>query len=262
MKIKILQKNDSEIKFLVEGIKPGFASALRRIIISEMPTMAIEWVDFKKNDSIVNDEIIAHRLGLIPLTFDPDAYNLIKECTCKGKGCSKCQVKLTLKKKGPGMVYSGDLKSTAKDVRPIYDKIPIIELFEGEELQLEAIAQLGIGREHVKWQGGIVGYKNKANIIVGKEVESKLEYLEVCPTNVFDIENNKLITARPLDCILCMQCVEASGGKIKVEPIEDSFIFDVESVSGWSAEDLILKSIEILEEKLKTFLKEIKKFKI
>lgn len=159
MKIDILQKNDFEMKFSVEGVKNSFASALRRIMISEVPTMAIEWVDFKKNDSALNDEIIANRMGLIPLTFDKDAYKLTAECNCEGKGCSNCQVKLVLKKVGPGVVYSGDLKSTAKDVKPVHAKIPITELFEGQDIQFEATAQLGTGREHAKWQGAVVGYK-------------------------------------------------------------------------------------------------------
>jgi len=261
MKIQFLQKGDYEIKFLIEEIRPSFISALRRIILGEIPTMSIEWVEFKKNDSALNDEIVAHRLGLIPLTFDYDAYNLTKECTCKGKGCSKCEVKLVLKKKGPSMVYSGDLKSTAKDVRPIFDNIPIVELFEGEELQSEATAQLGLGKEHAKWQGGVVGYKNKVNIMIGKELSPKPEYVGICPRNVFDIEGNKLIASRPLDCILCNQCVEASKKIIKVTPVEDSFIVIVESVSGWHVEDLIMKSAEILEKKGNEFVKEVRKIK-
>ncbi|MEM5805936.1 MAG: DNA-directed RNA polymerase subunit D, partial [Candidatus Aenigmatarchaeota archaeon] len=128
MKVTIIDRSDSEIKFFVEGIKPPFANELRRIMMNEIPTMAIEWVDFVKNDSVLNDEIIANRLGLIPLKFDKKAYNTPKNCKCEGKGCSLCQVRLTLKKKGPGMVYAGDLKSTAKDVAPVFDKIPIVEL--------------------------------------------------------------------------------------------------------------------------------------
>ena len=119
MKVDLLNKTDSEIQFSVEGVKPSFASALRRIMVSEVPTMAIEWVDFKQNSSALPDEVVANRLGLVPLTFDK-GYNVNEECTtCKGKGCNNCQVKLTLKKKGPAVVYSGDLKSTAKDVKPL-----------------------------------------------------------------------------------------------------------------------------------------------
>lgn len=261
MKIEILSQTDSEIRFLVEGIKPSFASALRRIMISEVPTMAIEWVDFKSNDSVLNDEVIANRLGLVSLTFDPKVYNLPSECGCKGKGCSRCQTKLTLKKKGSCMVYSGDLKSNAKDVKVVFDKIPIVELFENQELQFEAIAQLGFGKDHVKWQGAIVGYKNKPNVVIGRGVGAKNEYANSCPVKILKIDGNKLVVTDPLKCILCMQCVEASENEIKVEGVEDSFIFNVETASGLSPEEIVITAAEILENKLKEFEKDLKKLK-
>jgi DNA-directed RNA polymerase subunit D len=163
MKVEVLEKNGSEIKFSIQGITPAFANALRRIMFFEVPTMAIEWVDFKKNDSALPDELLANRLGQMPLTFDKKAYSMPDDCKCEGKGCSKCQVELVLKKKGPAIVYSGDLKSRDKDVQPVFDKIPLDELFEGEELQFEAVAQLGLGKEHVKWQAAVVGYSYDNN---------------------------------------------------------------------------------------------------
>jgi DNA-directed RNA polymerase subunit D len=165
MKVKILKQNKEEISFVVEEIDHNFANELRRIMVSEISTMAIEFVDFKKNDSALPDELIANRLGQIPLTFDQKAYNMNATCeNCKGKGCSRCQVELVLKKKDIGMVYSGDLKSKAKDVQPVFDKIPIVELFEpNDEIQFEAIAQLGNGRMHAKWQAAVVGYKYDGN---------------------------------------------------------------------------------------------------
>jgi len=159
--MKILKKSKEEIVFSVEEINYSFANELRRIMTSEVPTMAIENVDFKKNDSSLPDELVANRLGQIPLTFDRQAYNMNENCeNCKGKGCSRCQVELVLKKKGAGVVYSGDLKSKAKDVQPVFDRIPIVELFDPtDEIQFEAIAQLGSGRTHAKWQAALVGYK-------------------------------------------------------------------------------------------------------
>jgi len=168
MKVEILSQNDREIKFAVKETSVAFANELRRIMMSEVPTMAIEWVDFKKNDSALPDELMANRIGQIPLTFDKKAYNFHETCdNCKGKGCSRCQVELVLKKKGPGMVYSEDLKSKAKDVQPVFGKIPIVELFEGgDELQFEAIAQLGTGRTHAKWQAAVVGYKYEGDSFI------------------------------------------------------------------------------------------------
>jgi DNA-directed RNA polymerase alpha subunit len=220
MKIQILERKDKEIKFLLEGVTPSFANELRRIVMVEVPTMAIEWVDFKKNDSVLNDEIIANRLGQIPLTFDKKAYNLHTGCKCEGKGCSRCQIKMVLKKKGPSMVYSGDLKSRAKDVQPVFEKIPVVELFEDENLEFEATAQLGLGKENIKWQGGIVGYKPK----LVKEVPKKDENEET-------------------------------------KYLEDTFIFSVESVSGYSPEELVLTAAGLLEDKMNEFDKNLKKLK-
>jgi DNA-directed RNA polymerase subunit D len=161
MKIEVLSRSESEITFVLEGVTPAFANALRRIMISEVPTMAIEFVDFLKNDSVLKDEVLANRLGLIPLTFDRKAYSLPAECECEGKGCSRCQVKFSLSAKGPCMVFASDLTFKDPSVKPVYEKIPIVELFENEELELEGVAQLGLGKDHAKWQAAIVGYKNK-----------------------------------------------------------------------------------------------------
>jgi len=159
--MKILKRNKDEMNFQVEEANHNFANELRRIMISEISTMAIEFVDFKRNDSSLPDELVANRLGQVPLAFDRKAYNMNATCdNCKGKGCSRCQVEMVLKKKGVCVVYSGDLKSKAKDVQPVFDKIPITELFDTpDEIQFEAIAQLGNGRMHAKWQAAVVGYK-------------------------------------------------------------------------------------------------------
>jgi len=172
IKIEILEKNKDTIKFSVEGISPSFANSLRRIMISEIPTMAIEWVDFKKNDSAMYDEILAHRLGLIPLTFDKKAYKLPEECREASVKDSQCYAKLKLKKKGPCTVYSGDLESDDESVKPVFDKIPIVKLFEGEELELVAYARLGYGKEHIKWQAAIAAYSIDDKGKVTFEVES------------------------------------------------------------------------------------------
>jgi len=163
--MKISKQTKEEINFSVEEANHSFANELRRIMTSEIPTMAIEFVDFKKNDSSLPDEVISNRLGQIPLTFDKKAYEMNATCSnCKGKGCSRCQVELVLKKKGTGVVYSGDLKSKAKDVQPVFDKIPVAELFgDSDEMQFEAIAQLGNGRMHAKWQAAVVGFKYDGN---------------------------------------------------------------------------------------------------
>ena len=72
MEIRVLsnEKEEGKLSFIAKDITPAFANTLRRIIADEVPTMAIEDVEFTKNNSILYDEMIAHRLGLIPLSTD------------------------------------------------------------------------------------------------------------------------------------------------------------------------------------------------
>ena len=163
MKVKITDQNESKIAFTLEDADVPFANAMRRVMMVEVPTLAVEWVDFHENTSAMYDEVVAHRLGLIPITFDPKMYNFTEECVCEGKGCSQCQVYFVLDKKGPCAIYSGDLKSTDETVKPIDPGFPIVELLDGQNLKLDAIAQLGKGEAHIKWQAAIAAYKYAKN---------------------------------------------------------------------------------------------------
>lgn len=260
MEIKILEKNKEKIRFTAEGINPALASELRKIMISEIPTLAIEYVDFHKNDSVLWDEIIANRLGLIPLIYDTKFYNFKKDCKCNGKGCVHCQMSFKLKKKGPCMVYSGEMIPSDEKVRPVYDKIPIVELTEGQELEFEAIAELGLGKEHAKWQAAVVGYRNIPKITIGKD-DDNVEFMKRCPKDVFVFEDKKLKVNKLLDCNLCLQCMELSKGAIKIEQDETKFVFKVESTCGLKPEDIVYKTIYILEEKMDEFSKDLRKLK-
>ncbi len=159
MKIKVTEQAKDKISFALEDADVAFANAMRRVMMVEVPTMAIEFVDFHENSSAMYDEVIAHRLGLIPLTFDPKMFNLPNECACEGKGCSQCQVYFVIEKAGPCVVYSVDMKSTEESVKPVDPGFPIVELLEGQNLKFDAIAQLGKGENHTKWQAAIAAYK-------------------------------------------------------------------------------------------------------
>src|SRR3990167_8091765 len=113
MEIKLVKKEPAfnRAVFLISGSAPAFINAIRRTIIESVPVMAVEDVEFRQNSSVMYDEMISLRLGLIPLKTKLDDYNLPNECTCKGEGCAKCTATLTLSAKGPCIVYASDLKS-------------------------------------------------------------------------------------------------------------------------------------------------------
>lgn len=260
MKIKILNQTDREIRFLLEDSNPQFANALRRIMISEVPILAIQTVDFTTNDSVLYNEVIAHRLGMIPLVFNYKDFHF-RDKHDEGKTCSNCEVAFAINKKGPGMVYSKDMKSSNPDVKPLFDNIPIIELFDDQKLKLEAYAYLGFGKDHARHQGAIASYKYLATISLNGKIDNADECVRRCPKHALKI-NGKTV-AVDANCDLCKECIEMCDPKGGLEINEDStkFVFDVESISGLDAKDLVLQAVDILKGKLKDFGKEAKKIK-
>src|SRR3989344_679452 len=113
MDIQLLSydKKNEKASFIISKTTAAYMNALRRYCTERVPTLAIEDVEFRENSSVLYDEIIAHRLGLIPLRTDLKSYSLRETCKCKGEGCARCTVQLTLEGKGPGTVYASDMKS-------------------------------------------------------------------------------------------------------------------------------------------------------
>ena len=260
MKIHVLNKTDNELKFLIEDSNPQFANALRRIMISEVPILAIDSADFSTNDSVLYNEVIVHRLGLIPLVFDPKKFHFKDEHE-DGKTCSMCEVVFVISKKGPGMVYSKDMKSSDPDVKPLYDEIPIVELFDDQKLKLEASASLGLAKNHARYQAAIAHYRYFPVAKLKGKLENPEEVMKACPKNALKIDGEKVSVT--LDCDLCKACVKIAKpkGLLETEGEDTKFIFNVETVSGLKPEEIVFSAVDILKGKVKDFGKEIRKLK-
>jgi|SRR3989344_6114938 len=259
MNIKLLDKTDNSISFLFKGINSTIANTIRRLIINEVPVMAIEEVEFIKNGSALYDETIAHRLGLIPLKTDLKSYNLPNECKCEGKGCQNCQLKLVLKSKGESTVYSSDIKSQDPKCKPVYDKMPIVKLLKDQELVLEAVAVLGKGLNHMKFSPGLVIYRGFPELIVKKESDIK-QFLEKCLGGLCKIDGRKI---EILDVLKWNEaCFDyAKENNIDVKLSEEDFVFEIESWGQLSVKEMLLNSLKIFDEKLNEFSKLLKKVK-
>ncbi len=262
MDIKLIKDDvkNRKISFILKDSDVAFANALRRIVIEDVPTLAIEDVEFRKNTSALYDEMVALRLGLIPLKTDLKSYNLPEECPCKGKGCAQCQLKLIIKAKGPKMVYAADLKSKDPKVKPIFPKTPIVKLLKGQVLEVEMTAVMGKGKEHTKWSPALVYYKYDPKITITKNGQDILECVDACPQKVFDKKGGKLEInqKRLLDCHLCGACEDLSKGEVKVGRDVQDFVFFVESWGQLNCKEIMLEASEILNKKLDMFEKEIK----
>ena len=264
MEIRVLSNNKDEgkLSFIIKDTTPAFANTLRRIMIEEVPTMAIEDVEFRKNNSILYDEMIAHRLGLIPLKTDLKSYNLPEKCKCKGEGCARCQLKLTLKAiKGSGMVYASELKSKDPEVKPVYPKMPIVKLLKGQSLELEATAVLGKGKEHTKWCPCLAYYKHKPIIEIGN-VKNPEEVVEKTHGNIFEIKNGKLevIKDNLFKYDLAGVVEEVSKGEVKVK-YDNDIIFYIESWGQLSCKEILNQALKTFDENFDEFNETVKALK-
>lgn len=253
MEITIKNKDDNMMVFVVDGVDIPFINAIRRICTVEVPTLAIEDVDIYKNDAKIFDEALAHRLGLIPIKTDLDSMVLASECDCEDH-CPRCSVSLLLKEKGPKIVYSKDLKSQDPNLKPVHDTIPIMKLREGEEVELEARAQLGIGLEHAKWQPTTsCAYKYYPQITVDTEkCEACAKCVEECPRGIleFDEKENKVIVSDLENCSMCRTCVKGcESNAITVEGQEGKFIFKIETDGSLPPEEVLTRACDILSKK-------------
>ncbi len=236
----------------LSGVSVPFVNSLRRTIIEEVPTMAIETVEIKTNYSALYDEMLAHRLGLIPLTTDFESYNPLEECDCNGEGCAKCSCKLTLKADGVGYVMSEDLQSKDKAIKPAYKRLPITKLVEDQSVELVATAVLGTGKVHAKWSPGHAYYHLKPVITIKKHDKESYDAL---PKKYFDYKSNKisLKDEYAYDLTILDSLVESYPEILSLELKQDSFIFYIESWGQLETDTILHQAISIMEKKLDTF---------
>lgn len=240
--------NKTENKF--EGIldtNESLVNAIRRSA-NEIPILAIEFVEIHKNDSALYDEIIAHRMGLIPLKTNRKLTEHEK-CSCKGKGCSKCQIKLSLKVKGEPTVYSGELKG---DVEIIYDKMPIVILEKEQELQVVTIARLGKGINHAKFSPGLVYYRHITEISL-KDKEKGKAIIEKLGDSIIGEEKGIYKCSKDIDY------VETIGGSEAVETKPGKeLMFFIESWGQISSKEIFSDAVKALDANLKELSKSVK----
>jgi len=267
VKIEVLEKDEANLRLIIRDVDVPLMNALRRIALAQVPSMAIDEVVMIENSSILQDEIIAHRLGLTPLKTDLDGYNLPEDCACKSEfGCNLCRVTLTLdaeSKDGTRTVYSGELVSENPSVVPVSDRVPIIKLAKGQKLKLEAYARLGKGKAHAKWQPvSMCAYKYFPKIeIVSANCENCTKCVDICPKKVLGMKDGKVEVHDLLACNLCMDCMEACPQKqkgINVEWEKNAFILNIESTGALPPERILQEANKILDKQLKEFEEQLK----
>ncbi|WEL19918.1 hypothetical protein [Candidatus Nanohalococcus occultus] len=140
-------EEDADVtKITLTDANPAVANALRRSILTKVPTLSISHLDISENQSAIFDEMLAHRAGLVPFT--------IPQTVEDGD-----TVHIAAMKEGPGKLYAKDIKTDNEEAEPVNPDTVIATLKEGQAVEFEGQAELGRGEEHAKHQGGTVGYE-------------------------------------------------------------------------------------------------------
>jgi len=159
--IKVLNADDKKIAIKLNGVSLQYANALRRICLNGVPIFAIDTVDIIENSSVIADEDITHRLGMIPLKTELSRFVESDSRVMFALDSGDTQ--------SPRTITSAELSSNDEVVKPISDKIPIAYLAPGQRVRVEAYARLGRGTEHAKW--------NSANISVLTDTDKDDEHV-------------------------------------------------------------------------------------
>ena len=169
--LEVISKDERKMSVKLKGVPLQYANALRRLCLNGVPVFAIDTVDVIENSSVLPDEGLAHRLGLVPLKTDLSRFNEPSKCECQSEtGCSNCKVMLVLDSGDTDVskaVLTDELTSEDESVKPTSDKIPIVQLAPGQRVKVECYARLGRGREHAKW--------NSSNVATLVETEKEDE---------------------------------------------------------------------------------------
>ncbi len=288
MEINVLEKDRLRIRLHIKDIPLHILNSIRRAAIAEVPTMAVDSVVITSNTSVLYDEYLAHRLAMVPLTSEEalEKYNppeVCREAGERGLFTEDCFVKLELEGVGePGKIttlYSGDLKTSDPDVRPVYDRIPIAvltgtvthipgrgEVVNRQEIRLEAYARLGRGKEHAKWSPvSVAAHKYIADIFIdqGKCVgEECRACVEACPKGVLAFEDGRVrvVEDKIFDCSLCRECELACPvNAIRVRWRDNEYILTIESTGVLSPKRILIEASKIIDKKLEVFLEELRR---
>lgn len=251
-----LKENES-IKFILSNTDLSIANSLRRVIIAEIPCFAIDIVEIYYNTSVLNDEFLAHRLGLIPLiSHNVNNYNYTQNCDCLD-GCNKCSI-----------VYHCNVQNTSDEVKtvtardlipqdstdivPIYSdthnksaefqqivqdvdgEIIIAKLGRNQELSFKCTARKGIGKEHSKWSTvAVCSMAQQPEITLNSErlntllsAQQRAAVVESCPTKVYGLagNNNEIVIEDVNKCVYCDECTKLTAQCLEEKHVQSSSV--------------------------------------
>ncbi|KAJ1922217.1 DNA-directed RNA polymerase core subunit rpc40 [Mycoemilia scoparia] len=286
LNIKIWKISNNEMEFDLVGADAAIANTLRRIMISEIPLMAIEKVYMMNNTGVIQDEVLAQRLGLLPIKADPKEFawkrpedpptdlNTIVfrlDITCKHNPTASPDETDPKKKYINSSVYSSDLvwepkgdqaeKFADSPIRPVHDNILVAKLRPGQEISCELHCEKGIGEDHAKFSPvATASYRLLPTITILKDItgDDAIKFQKCFPSGVIDIvEENGVKKAKvvnPRKDTVSREVLRHKEfeGKVALGRVRDHFIFRIESTGVIPPAEILSQAIDVLAEKCRT----------
>jgi len=283
-KVEVINLTDNEAEFDLIGVDAAVANTLRRILIAEVPTIAIESCFIYNNTSIMHDEILAHRLGLVPIKADPRVFDFVGDDGVLSED-NHLKFKLNVKcTKNPDAkpdatdpkelyinsnVMSGDLewipqgnqRAEHGDIAPVHPDILLTKLRPGQEVDIEMNCVKGIGKEHAKWSPvGTASYRLLPEIVLLRPYvgEQATQLQAVFGQGVIEVEKGadgidvaKVANARAYNMNREVHRHPELADGVRLQRVRDHFIFSVESTGALPAVELVKYSMAVLQEKVK-----------
>lgn len=282
--IKITNVSERVANFDLIHIDTSIANAFRRIMIAEVPSVAVETVYSFMNTSVIQDEVLAHRIGLIPLKVDPDSLTWVDKTVDENDRYTEdntivlsLDVTCTKNPHAPknstnpselyrnSNVYAKDLKfepqgsqlEKYKDnpVVPTDPNILLAKLRPGQEISLRAHCILGIGADHAKFSPvATASYRLLPVIDIKEPITGELakKFQKCFPSGVIEIDpKGEAYVADARKDTVSREVLRHPefNGKVKLGRQRDYFIFQVESTGAMSPEEIFFKSVRVLKNK-------------
>jgi DNA-directed RNA polymerase II subunit RPB3 len=232
----------------------ALANSLRRAMLAEIPTISIDLVDINTNSSVLPDEFLAHRLGLIPLNSKGvrDALNYTRECDYCDDHCERCSVTLRLQVKCEHAekmnVYAHHLQRQGGRsdeigmpvIRDSQGNGPIIaKLRQDQQIDLTCIAKKGFAKEHAKWAPtAAIGFEYDPN--------NHLRHTSYWYEN--DAKEEWPVDERNANWE--GDAAANADGNFNPDATPSAFFFDVEGVGTLDPDEIVQGGIDVLQKKL------------
>ncbi|CCM06067.1 uncharacterized protein FIBRA_08314 [Fibroporia radiculosa] len=282
LKVSVKRLSQRSVEFDLIGVDASIANAFRRIMIAEVPSLAIENVYVWNNTSVIHDEVLAHRLGLVPLNVDPSLFDYREDVptdrnTLVFRLNVACEVdKSASKEKGASrkflheLVKSGDLEWIPQGEQaavfagctpaPTNKEIVLAKLRPGQEIEMELHAIKNVGKVHAKWSPvATASYRLHPLIVLNpsKPVPPHLgEKFAACfSPGVVQIDRDGQISIHEHNMRKESMSREVLRHKefegcVELKRIRDWFIYTIESEGPYAPEDLFPEAIKVMRSKI------------